>query len=214
MTRCAAARLFSCLLAPALVAAWAAPAAARDVPTGSTATVTRTRSSDAPIVLWAIVEGDVARRIGLNGWLRPASSYALVDERGYLGTAQVTGVDRDRSCSNFSYELVRARVRPRPERKMSGVVLAMGPVRAPPTQARVVYRLEESDLPPAGDEDLYGAIDLDGDARADLVRYVYECDAQDGRRRAGAAHHCVEIWNRDGVARWRKVLEGDFPPCR
>lgn len=201
------------LLRPLVVVALLAPTAeARDVKTGTTARVTRTRSADTPMILWAMVDGQSdVRIIALDGWLQPRT-YAIVDEGGVLGLVGVEKVEKDRSCRNFTYESIRGRMTSRTGRATTGTPLAIGPVKAAPPKAKVVYPYNERDLPPAGMNELYGAIDLDGDDRSDLIRYVYECD-KGRRRRPGAPDHCVEIWSRSGGEPWRKTLEGSFPPC-
>lgn len=81
-----------------------------------------------------------------------------------------------------------------------------------PGRARV---LERSRMPPspsgAGDEEVWRAIDRDGDGTADILITRFGCDAA-GRPVPGGTASCIDIWARTG-ARMTRTTQLNFALC-
>jgi len=81
-----------------------------------------------------------------------------------------------------------------------------------PNRARV---LDRGHMPPspsgAVDEDVWRAIDRDGDGAADILITRFGCDSA-GRPVSGAPPYCVAIWTRTG-ARMTRTTQLNFAQC-
>ena len=77
------------------------------------------------------------------------------------------------------------------------------------------HLIDRSRLPssPSGspDDEVWRAIDRDGDGAADIVITRYSCDAS-GRPTTGGATYCVDLWARTG-ARMTRTTQLNFALC-
>jgi len=147
----------------------------------------------------------------------PGQRYTVIDDRGFLGEAQVSSVERvvsqNPGCSEVYYRAV-ARFTRGARTETQGDLLAVGPAPSPLLGARVIptQRWRKRIPPLVEGKQLWHVIDLDGVGDPELFMVDFECD---GERVVGAGagrERCLELWSREGK-RWGVVARARSPIC-
>lgn len=144
----------------------------------------------------------------------------IVDDQGLVGRVRVETVTRtNEGCATFTYIRAQGRYLARPTRESSVFRAAVGPVngRARSDRAKLYIANAYSrtttmiqDLPDPGPAiSLQYAVDLDGDERADLARYFYDC-SRGLQSTFSHGEACVDDWARDGANQWSTVATARF----
>ena len=180
-------------------------------------------SRQAPIREWHLYSVMFAPGAGDEVLLRstnPAvagARYSVVDERGFVGEAQVTAVQKitspNPSCPEVYFE-AHARYIPGPRRyQVEGDTLAIGPAPSALRAARVIERYPFRRLPPLAEgKQLWHVVDLDGGGDPELFMVDFECQDDHVVSRGTGQERCLELWSREGK-RWNVVARARNPIC-
>jgi hypothetical protein len=80
-----------------------------------------------------------------------------------------------------------------------------------PSRARVIDKTHTPPSPSGDGDEVWRAIDRDGDGTADVLFTRYPCDRA-GTPVTGAAAYCIDIWSRGG-ARMTRTAQLNFSQC-
>ncbi len=175
-------------------------------PSGRVIRVERTGSSNAPPRLCE-VRDDAGTCVGDEP--KPGQAVVFLDERRVIAEVQIIGaVSAAAGCPTLWTVKTRAVQGNVADGDGIGVIdPSLNPGRA--------HVLERAHLPPSPSgqpgEEVWRAIDRDGDGTADIVFTRYSCDASGRPVPAGAAY-CIDIWARMR-AKMIRTTQLNFAQC-
>ena len=152
--------------------------------------------------------------VQMIGYIAPVADarYVLADERGFVGEVRVTkgGAAAPQPyppCPDL-FQAEAAFSGP-PRRVSDGLVVAFGPTERALERIHTVMPSDVGSGLPHPRDNLILALDLDGDASADVALWAFNCKDGPGSptRGSGGEPICVESWARDG-ATWRLTSSG------
>jgi hypothetical protein len=187
-----------------VVALWSAAAAAG--PSGRVVRVERSGGSQIPPRLCDI-HGDTGNCVGDEP--RAGQTVVMLDERRVIAEVQII------EATSFSPSCPTLwSVKTRLVRGAPGDGDGLGVIDPSLDLARA-HLIDRSRMPssPSGsaDDEVWRAIDRDGDGAADVVITRYSCD-EAGRPTSTGATHCVDLWARTG-ARMTRTTQLNFALC-
>lgn len=193
------------MLACSLAALGLSPAALAG-PSGRVVRVERSGGSRIPPRLCEI-HGDAGNCVGEEP--RTGQTVAVLDERRVVAEVQILeAVSFSPSCPmlwTVKTRLVRGAV---PDNDGIGVI-------DPSLELGRAHLINRTQLPssPSGmpDDEVWRAIDRDGDGAADILVTRYGCDAE-GHATSTAGTFCIDLWARTG-ARMTRTTQLNFALC-
>lgn len=201
MSRSIGAVLVASLLEPLALS----PAAAAE-PSGRVVRVERSGGSRIPPRLCEI-HGDTGNCVGDEP--RAGQTVAVLDERHVVAEVQIV------EATSFSPSCPMLwTVKTRPLRGATADADGIGVI-DPSLVAGRAHLLDRSRLPssPSGmpDDEVWRAIDRDGDGAADILITRYSCDSS-GRPGSAGSAFCIDVWARTG-ARMTRTTQLNFALC-
>lgn len=188
----------------AVLALWSAAAAAG--PSGRVVRVERSGASRVAPRLCDI-HGDTGNCVGDEP--RPGQVVVLLDERRVVAEVEIV----DAASFSTGCPMLWS-VKTRALRGASGDSDGVGVIDAgiDPARAHLIER-SRAPVSPSGspDDEVWRAIDRDGDGAADIVITRYNCDAT-GRPTAGGGTSCIDLWARTGM-RMTRTTQLNFRLC-
>lgn len=181
-------------------------AAALAAPRGRVIRVERAGGSRVPPRLCE-VHGDTGNCVGEEP--RVGQSVILLDERRVIAEVQIV------EATSFSPSCPTLwSVKTRVVRGSAGDSDGIGVIDTgiDPNRAHLIDRAR---LPPSPsglpDDEVWRAIDRDGDGAADILITRYSCDTS-GRPTSGGVTYCIDLWSRTG-ARMTRTTQLNFALC-
>lgn len=183
---------------------WSVAAAAR--PSGRVVRVERSGISRIAPRLCEI-HGDTGNCVGDEP--RAGQSVLVLDERRVVAEVQIA------EATSFSPSCPMLwTVKVRPVRGAAGDADGIGVIDPglDPNRAHLIERGRAPSSPSGSpDDEVWRAIDRDGDGAADILITRYSCDAS-GRPTTGGAASCIDLWARTG-ARMTRTTQLNFALC-
>jgi len=152
------------------------------------------------------IRGDTGTCIGDEP--RPGQTVVVLDERRVIGEVQIVeATPFVASCPKLWTVKTRAL---RSGDDHDGIGVIDGGV--DPIRAHIVDK-DRAPSSPSGQpgEDVWRAVDRDGDGNADILITRYSCDAA-GQLVAGGSTFCIDVWTRIG-RRMTKTTQLNFSQC-
>jgi len=175
-------------LAGIAVVGWATIAAA--APTGRVVRVERAGGPAIPSPRVCQVRGDTGNCIGEEP--RPGQSVVVLDDHRVVAEVQVVEAKPTLpGCENLWTIKTRAQRGVSTDGDRIGVIDAG----VNPSRARLVDKANAPSPSGRPGDEVWHAIDRDGDGVADIVSTRYSCDAS-GQPTTGTATFCLDIWAR------------------
>jgi hypothetical protein len=184
---------------------WSATAVAG--PGGRVIRVERTGGSNVAPRLCE-VRGDVGTCVGDEP--KPGQAVTFLDERRVIAEVQIIeAVGVAPSCPSLWTVKTRAVRGSVPDSDGLGVI-------DPGLNAGRAHMVDRGHLPgsPSGlpGEEVWRAIDRDGDGTADIVFTRYSCDAS-GKPVTGGGAYCIDIWARMRANKMTRTTQLNFAQC-
>ena len=187
------------------LAAAAAPAAVAG-PSGRVIRVERTSEGATFVPEMCLLRGDDGLCVGGKPELGRIAF--VFDAQRVLAEVEVIEATATPTCG----QLWNIRVRLRRGALTDVEAIAVIDPRVVPARARVIDTERTTASIPSGIEDeVWRAIDRDGDDAADILLTRYTCDAS-GRRATGVTSYCMDVWARIG-AKVVRTSQLNFANC-
>ncbi len=145
--------------------------------------------------------------------------FDIADQQGYVGRVTVTKVEQQPAgCNNIVYYVATASYTDAPGRAPVGTLIAFSPRKKAHANvaASQVLGTETVTTPPA-DMQARGAVpevvlDWDGDKNPDLIRYYYDCPAQQAAQQ-GRIEACMDTFLRERSGAWALIEHYAITDC-
>jgi hypothetical protein len=150
------------------------------------------------------------------GHIQVGQRYDLIDDRGWVGTVEVSSVRaQDNGCGEMN-DIGVADFVGSPRWENYGSIWAIGPEGRATSRSKPVAYNQVTSSPP-GNRTQMQFVDLDGDRNPEVVRHTsYDCEIQaDGQIQQvyGNGVTCYVIWSRGDDGGWKVSERGEAAPC-
>jgi hypothetical protein len=187
------------------------------VSTGSTTRISKPPRKPLTMFYAAYLSQKEVQLYPYPGHLEIGQRYDLLDDRGWVGTVEVTSVNaQDNGCGG-TYDLGVGEFVGNPRWGNYGSIWAVGPGAHATSRAKQLGYNEVQSSPP-GNRMAMQFVDLDGDKNPEVARITtYDCEILSNgtiQQTPGNGVTCYVIWSRSNDGEGWKVSErGEAEPC-
>ncbi len=202
----------------ALTALASFPAESRvvSVSTGSTTRVSKPPRKPITMFYASYLSQEEVQLWPYPGRVEVGQRYELVDDRGWVGTVEVSSVNQqDNGCGEM-YDVGIGQFVGAARWGNYGSMWAVGPQARVTSRAKQIAYNEVTSSPP-GNRMQMVYLDLDGDRDPEVARLTtYDCEVQpNGQIQTvhGNGTTCYVIWSKADGTTWRVSERGEADPC-